>query len=207
MTTVELLWNGLAAFLTLCIFSFLYKDNPFYKFAEQLVAGVALGYWTMLLYHTTFTDKVLIPIFRQGKLHYIFPTILGIMMWARFSRKLAYLSRIAIAFYIGIGTGVALPLFMYNYVFRQLQATVVPLKVSWLGFNSLLMVVFIICTLIYFFFSKEHTGAFGGFSRVGIYTLMVGFGASFGLTVMGRVALLVQRIIFLREYFIALFGS
>jgi len=207
MTTVELLWNGLAAFLTLCIFSFLYKDNPFYKFAEQLVAGVALGYWTMLLYHTTFTDKVLFPIFQQGKLHYILPTILGIMMWTRFSRKLAYLSRIAIAFYIGIGTGVALPLFMYNYVFRQLQATVVPLNVSWLGFNSLLMVVFIICTLIYFFFSKEHTGAFGGFSRVGIYTLMVGFGASFGLTVMGRVALLVQRIIFLREYFIALFGS
>jgi hypothetical protein len=207
MTTVELLWNGLAAFLTLCTFSFLYKDNPFYKFAEQLVAGVALGYWTMLLYHTTFTDKVLIPIFREGKLHYIFPTILGIMMWTRFSRKLAYLSRIAIAFYIGIGTGVALPLFMYNYVFRQLQATVVPLNVSWLGFNSLLMVVFIICTLIYFFFSKEHTGAFGGFSRVGIYTLMVGFGASFGLTVMGRVALLVQRIIFIREYFIALFGS
>jgi len=207
MTTVELLWNGLAAFLTLCIFSFLYKDNPFYKFAEQLVAGVALGYWTMLLYHTTFTDKVLIPIFQQGKLHYILPTIMGIMMWTRFSKKLAYLSRIAIAFYIGVGTGVALPLYMYNYVFRQLQATVVPLQFSWLGLNSLLMVTFVTCTLFYFFFSKEHKGTFGGLSKVGIYTLMAGFGASFGLTVMGRVALLVQRIIFLREYFIALFGS
>jgi len=43
MTTYELIGNGVAAFLTLCIFSFLYKDNPFYKFAERLVAGVATG--------------------------------------------------------------------------------------------------------------------------------------------------------------------
>jgi len=30
-----------AAFLTLSIFSFLYKDNPFYKFAEHLMVGVS----------------------------------------------------------------------------------------------------------------------------------------------------------------------
>ena len=30
-----------AAVLTLCIFSFLYKDNPFYKFAEHLFVGVS----------------------------------------------------------------------------------------------------------------------------------------------------------------------
>ncbi len=34
----------LAAFLTLCIFSFLFKDNPFYKLAEHLFVGVSAGY-------------------------------------------------------------------------------------------------------------------------------------------------------------------
>ena len=33
-----------AALLTLFIFSFLYKDNPFYKFAEHLFVGVSAGY-------------------------------------------------------------------------------------------------------------------------------------------------------------------
>jgi len=171
------------------------------------VAGVALGYWTMLLYYTTFTDKVITPIFYQGKLWYILPAIMGVMMWTRFYPKFAYLSRIALGLYIGVGAGIAVPLYMYNAVFRQLQGTVIPFSLSWVGLNNLLVVIFVFSTLVYFFFSKEHTGFFGGASRVGIYTIMVGFGATFGLTVMGRVALFVQRIIFLREYLIALFGS
>jgi hypothetical protein len=51
--------------------------------------------------------------------------------------------------------------------------------------------------LIYFFFSKAHTGAFGGAARVGIFFLMITFGASFGYTVMSRMSLLIGRIDFL----------
>jgi hypothetical protein len=47
----------------------------------------------------------------------------------------------------------------------------------------------------------------GVVSRIGIYVIMVGFGAGFGLTVMGRVALLVNRVIFLRGYLERLFGG
>ncbi|MBT5714752.1 hypothetical protein HOI71_27140, partial [Candidatus Poribacteria bacterium] len=36
----------IAAALTLCLYSFLYRDNPFYKFAEHLFVGVAQGYIT-----------------------------------------------------------------------------------------------------------------------------------------------------------------
>jgi len=38
----------IAAGLTLCVFSFLYKDNPFYKFAEHLFVGVSAGYYIAL---------------------------------------------------------------------------------------------------------------------------------------------------------------
>jgi len=50
------LWTTLGAFLTLCTFSFLYKDNPFYKFAEHLVVGVSAGYFALVLWH-----QILIP--------------------------------------------------------------------------------------------------------------------------------------------------
>jgi len=43
----------IAAFLTLCIYSFLYKDNPFYKFAEYLFVGVSAGYWVARQYHNS----------------------------------------------------------------------------------------------------------------------------------------------------------
>lgn len=208
MTTGELILNGIAAFLTLCIFSFLYKDNPFYKFAERLVAGVATGYWTILLYHTNFTDKVVEPIFKNGQYHYIIPTILGIMMWTRFSRKWSWISRYPIAFYIGIGSGVSITVYLYTYLFKQLQATIsTPLTLNVAGLNTFIIIIAVLSALVYFFFSSAHKGMFGVASRFGIYVIMIGFGSGFGLTVMGRIALLVQRIIFLRDYVVALFGG
>jgi hypothetical protein len=210
----NIIWHGLAAFLTLCVFSFLYKDNPFYKFSERLVAGVAAGYWTMLLYHTNFYDKVILkgesiwnlPSFRNIDLYYIIPFLLGIGMWTRFSRKYSWISRYSIAFYIGISTGASVGPYMYTAIFQQVSATMISLN----SVNNILVVIFVLCALFYFFFSKAHTGVFNVVSKIGIYTLMIGFGAGFGLTVMGRVALLVQRILFLKDYVLevkAFFGG
>ena len=44
MLTAEIMGAWVIVFLTLCIFSFLYKDNPFYKAAEHLYVGVSAGY-------------------------------------------------------------------------------------------------------------------------------------------------------------------
>jgi len=201
MTTEQAILNGIAVFLTLCIFSFLYRDNPFYKFAERLVAGIATGYWTMLLYHTNFTDKVLTPIFVRGQLHYIIPALLGVLMWTRFSKKYAWLSRYSIAFYIGISSGVTITVTLYTFLFKQLQATIgMPITADYAGFNTFLIVLAVVSALVYFFFSLPHKGAVGTVSRIGIYVIMIGFGAGFGMTVMGRIALLVQRVIFINDY-------
>jgi hypothetical protein len=208
MTTSQIILQGIAAFLTLCIFSFLYKDNPFYKFAERLVAGVATGYWTMLLFYTNFLDKVWTPIVVVHQWIYIVPTFLGILMWMRFSKKFSWLSRYSIAFYIGISSGVAIPVSLYTYLFKQLEATIrTPISMDIAGLNMLLIVIAVLSALVYFFFSTAHKGLFGAASRLGIYVIMIGFGAGFGLTVMGRVALLVQRVIFLKGYITGIFGG
>ena len=65
------------------------------------------------------------------------------------------------------------------------------------GFSNLLIVVGVICTLAYFYFSARHRGLLGGASRVGIWFLMVAFGAGFGNTVMARISLLIGRVQFL----------
>jgi hypothetical protein len=202
-----LAWQGLAALLTLAVFSFLFGDNPIYKFAERLWVGVSTGYWTMLLYHQGFRDKVILPIVERGQFYYLIPVLLGVLMWFRLSPKLGYLSRYALAFYVGISTGIYIPLAFRTAVFLQVEGTIRPIEATWAGLNFALALIGVLCSLIYFFFSKPHTGAFGVLSKTGIYTLMVGFGAGFGLTVMGRVALLVQRVLFLRDYVIALWGK
>lgn len=205
-STTILIWHGLAVLMTLAIFSFLLGDNPVYKFAERLWVGVSTGYWTMLLFHTSFIDKVWQPIVHERQFLYLIPTALGILMWFRVSPKLGWLSRYALAFYIGISTGVFIPLAFKTSIFLQVEGAVRPIHADIAGLNYVLVLVGFVCSLAYFFFSRPHTGAFGVMSKVGIYTLMVGFGAGFGLTVMGRVALVVQRVIFLRDYFVTLTG-
>ena len=206
-TTSLLLWHGLAGLLTLAIFSFLLGDNPLYKFAERLWVGVSTGYWTMLLYHQGFSDKVILPIFHRGQIYYVIPVLLGVLMWFRLSPKLGWLSRYALGFYIGIATGIYIPLVFRTMVLLQVEGSLRPVDATWGGLNFALVLIGIICSLVYFFFSKPHTGVFGVLSKAGIYTLMIGFGAGFGLTMMGRVALLVQRVLFLRDYIITLTGS
>ena len=53
-------WVG--AFLTLCIFSFLYKDNPFYRFAEHLFVGVSAGYFIILNFWTVIVPNLWEPL-------------------------------------------------------------------------------------------------------------------------------------------------
>jgi hypothetical protein len=200
---IPFLWTTFGALLTLFTFSFLYKDNPLYKFAEHLVVGVSAGYFVVLLYFTSLKVKLIDTVFGNfsNEWFYIFPGIFGILMWFRFSRKLSWISRYPIALYIGVGSGLAIPLNMQNFVNRQLSATMIPVGFNnWTNFWNILIVIGVLCGVIYFFFSKEHKGLFGGLAKFGIWVLMIGFGASFGFTVMARISLFVNRIADLEKW-------
>jgi len=52
MFSAEIVGAWIAVFLTLAIFSYLYKDNPFYKIAEHIFVGVSAGYWASMFFWT-----------------------------------------------------------------------------------------------------------------------------------------------------------
>jgi hypothetical protein len=183
----------IAALLTLCIFSFLYKDNPFYKFAEHLLVGISVGYILVIAFNTTVTPKLINPIFNEGKFVYIIPGILGLFMFARFWNKYVWLSRISIALIIGAGAGVSIPATIQAKILAQMQDSMT----NFGTINGIIIFVALATTLAYFFFSKEHKGWFGATARVGTWFLMIFFGATFGYTVMSRISLLIGRMQFL----------
>jgi hypothetical protein len=55
----------IAALLTLFIFSFLYKDNPLYKFAEHLFVGVSAGYIVVQQFWQVLFPNLIEPMFFQ----------------------------------------------------------------------------------------------------------------------------------------------
>lgn len=183
----------ISVFLTLCIFSFLYKDNPFYKFTEHLLVGISVGYVLVIALNTTLMPKLINPIFKQGEFVYIIPGILGMFMLLRFFPRYAWLSRISIALIIGSGAGVAIPATIQARLFSQMQASMT----DFASIDGIIIFLGIATTLAYFFFSKEHKGWFGATAKVGTWFLMIFFGATFGYTVMSRISLLIGRMQFL----------
>ncbi len=190
-------WIG--AFFTLAIFSFLYKDNPFYKFAEHIFAGLSAGYYIGLIWKSVIIQQLWIPITNKGEWSLIIPGLLGMLMFARFFRKFSYISRISLAFVMGNTAGIFLVSQLHGLVLPQTQSTMLSLTGD--GFVetlfALIVVIGVVSTLIYFYFSKEHTGVLGVTAKVGIWFIMISFGAHFGFTVMGRISLLIGRVYFL----------
>jgi len=205
MDAITIIGAWVAAGLTLCIFSFLYKDNPFFKFGEHIYIGVSLGYGLSLLIFSSLIPVWYVPLFKERQLVLIIPTILGLLLLTRFSPKYSWLSKISFAFIMGFGAGTSIPRTISSYLLQQTQATVRPLVtkgaegLDWSAaaiFNDIsifLIAIGVLMVLIYFFFSIEHKGPIRVASKIGIVFLMISFGASFGYTAMARMSLLYGR--------------
>ncbi len=202
-------WLWFAAFLTLCTFSFLWRDNPFYKFAEHLFVGVSVGYTIVILYFNAFLPKVWEPLIVNHQWYILFPVFLGLFSFGIFFKNTSWLIRYPIAFIMGTAAGMGIPRSFEAYIFKHIQGTVTSISPGlspFLLISNIVMVIGVITTLVYFYFSTEHKGAVGKVANVGIWYVMLAFGASFGYTVMARVSLLIGRFQFLLHDWLGIIG-
>jgi hypothetical protein len=215
MPSETLIGAWVATGLTLFIFSFLYKDNPLFKLAENLYVGVSVGYTIVKTYDTVIVHLIWKPIVEDGEWTLVIPVAIGLLMLTRYVPKAAWLSRYAFAFIVGVGSGLAIPRVISSYILKQIEDTVRPLMMlvpgegltfTWnllnpaSSLNTIIILVGVSSVLFYFFFSVEHTGPGKAVARTGILFLMIAFGAAFGYTVMARMSLLIGRLTDLIEF-------
>lgn len=213
----------IAAAITIALYSQLYSDNALFRMAEHMFVGTSVGYGLIMSWYVAWVTIILnrkaalaqglgwweairdgAKVQQLGIWSLIIPGLLGLMVYARFSRKYGWLSRIPFAMMIGFGVGYSIPTTISANLLTQLKPMLVDLlhgpsgEVYW---NGIVILIGVLTTLLYFFFSAEHKGVIRTPSRVGVWFLMVAFGASFGYTVMARLSLLIGRIDFLfREW-------
>ena len=197
----EIIGVWLLVVMTLSILSYLYGDNPFYKAAEHIFVGVSAGY----IFAITWWDQVwpnlfgrLFPSYVKAGFEfdglYIVPLILGLFMLFRLIPSLSWLARISIGYIVGMAAGLKIYVFVNSNILMQIKNSGINFDESiWNILNQFLVLIGVVSGLVYFFFSKEHKGVIGKISKIGIYFLMIKFGASFGFAVMGRISLLIGR--------------
>ena len=205
---------------TLAIFSFVVRENPFYRFFEHLFIGIAAGWGVVLTIQTFLWPRILVPLFgldlvrypdgsmsggyNRWMLLYIVPMIFGLFYYFIYSARYNWIAKLVIGFSLGAGGGLAFEGF-FNQMLPQLKSSFKPLVVldgnalDWSqSINNIVFVLTLLAVMYDFFFSfRRSSPLLQKVADSGRWLMMVCFGAYFGSTVMARMALLVERLQFL----------
>ncbi len=224
----------LVSFFTLAVFSFLYKDNPFYKIAEHVFVGAGTAYFALQYYQEGILEPVYEHLQRaaelgQGELielggHAVSPElaiifrslalILSLMLASRLFFPNGWAARWPLAIMIGVYAALKMTGETQSKFVLMIKGAIHPWATSGLSlgewwdspiarieetvfFQNFAYAVFLIgllATLAHFMFTFRRSRAFSSLSRIGIITLMITFGSMFGFTVLGRIALLIERV-------------
>jgi hypothetical protein len=188
----------IAAFFTIFIMSYAYKDNPLFKLAEHIYIGAAAGHAFVMGVASANTSSW-IPLMR-GQVIHIIPLVLGILLYTRYHSRYYWISRYPIALLVGLGTAVSIRTVIAANFTQQIAATIKPLSaVPLTNFNNLVVLIVTVSVLWHFVFTQKKlsTGSVGLIAKFGRYAMMVAFGAAFGNTVVTRIVLLLGRVDFL----------
>jgi len=132
-----------AVAITFAMYSMLYKDNPFFRAAENLFVGLGLGvsFWAMwyLFFKPDVYDRLVVPAFDptahvlRSDLVLIIPLFLGALVLVRVSPKHGWISRYPIAFLVGYWSGYSIQPTFHSLILKQVEKTMVPVQMHWIA--------------------------------------------------------------------------
>lgn len=202
------------AFATLGLYSVLYRENRLYRLCEHIFLGLATGYAVALTWNTVLQPYWFQPMWQNGQWWFVGLLFPGLLYYCIFSKKYNWMARLIIGFYMGIAAGQGFQAFVSD-LWPQIPST---FRAFWphpalpptpshppiaavsptSALNNAIFLIIVLCVLSYFFFAFEQKNPLvKRASQIGRWVMMLSFGAIFGLTVMARLALLIDRMYFL----------
>jgi hypothetical protein len=225
----SMIWLG--ALGTLAVYSFLIRENPFYKAFEYALLGCATGMGIAIVLQDALLAKCLLPLRdgftlllrdgptaeAMGGVALIVPALIGMLWFFQFSKGLFWLSRIPMVIGLGAGAGLAFK-DLFNRMLPQITGTAKSLwPGEWIlpgatfaerasaGFENLVFVAGTLSVLVYFFFTVSRKRLIvRGPAALGRWYLMLSLGAFFGNTFMSRLSALIERVHFLCSQWLGL---
>jgi len=218
------LQQWIAAVCTLAIYSFLYRENAFYRTFEHALLGCAAGMGCAVILRQQLVEQWFVPMknafiawftsgMNPGVLNgvlLIIPGLVGLMWYFQYSKKYFWISRITFCITLGAGVGLGFK-DMFNQLVPQITESFKPLWVghslmrnlslaqrAGMSLENLIFVLGTLSVLVYFFFVFDRRRLIvKAPAQLGRWYLMIALGAFFGNTFMTRLSALIERIHFL----------
>lgn len=211
---IEAIQIWFSAALVIWIWSFVYKDNYLYRLAQHIFLGAAAGY-SIGISLDSLNKTALVPLAKAPttNMHLIIPIIIGLLFFFKYSRRYYWVARYGVGIALAVGTALAFRTAPMANIIRQVNAVLLPLwtpdPVKTL--NNWIHVVITICALVYFIFTVTPRvvearptityRVYDTVMRIGIYGMMVAFGATLANTIMTRLAFFISmNIQYLQPY-------
>lgn len=173
-------------FVLMILSSVVYKVNIFSKFASHTMLAVGISNLTIMAI-MAIKDKILGPLL-SGEVTLIIPLMLGILVLTQFYKPTSWLSRIPIAFSLGVSTGIAFRGRLESYVIKQITATIGSIS----DVSTVIILVIVVLVSYYFLFTVDkQKGNLKEVTKIARLLIMMGFGALFASMILGRMGRLV----------------
>lgn len=187
-------------FLVLGGWSLLWKDNLWCRVATNILMAASAG--NLLLVSIGNIRNLALTPLSQGTYVRAVPLILGLLVFARYYKKISFVVRYPMSLLIGVGTGLMVVGRIDTMILRQIATLASLFKAGQTPFVVVSYVVFIvtfITSLYFFIFSLPFTGfkQAGFIQRIGRWSLMTMLGLYFGSTVLNRLSMTLPAVLFM----------
>jgi hypothetical protein len=211
--SLDLLGMLVAAFLTVCVFSYLLGDNFLFRLAVAILAGGGAGYVTAIALWDILLPRVGLVIWQQimnempdpMSLTFAWLGLLLICFMLFKVTRLAWVGNVATAWLVGVGAGVAIGGAALGTVYTQVQATAQGAEAIIPVIDNIIMLAVTLAVFISFtFLAGSQRGPWGIYGRVaqiistgGQAALKLTFGVIFATLYIASVSVLISQVQFL----------
>jgi len=231
MSLVELTGTIVGFLLTLMVMSYIFGDNPLFRFSVHLLIGVAAGFAGAVTLRNVIFPNLILPLFKIVGGDFSFPSLislvpvlLSLMLLTKLSSRLGRVGNVAMAFLVGVGAAVAIGGAVLGTLFPQTEAamnqfdlltiqsanpTEAFLELIW----RIISIIGTVTTLIYFHFSTRQSGTnvtrgawLESIAIIGRVFIAVTFGVVFAGVYTAALTALIERLNALIEYVFSIFG-
>ncbi len=203
--------------LTLIVFSRLLGDNPAFRTVQYLFVGASLGYACVIIYHQILRPQAfgMIMAFNNPTLlgTLLLPFLLGILLLARVvsRQQISWVANIPLALVFGVSAALTLGGVAVGTLVPQIQDTTRPLSADpFQAVGSVLLVLGVIVTLCYFYFTIPRETAGGKIiqtgAKIGRWFLLIAFGFFLAGSLLSYITALNERLGFIVGWVRGLLG-
>lgn len=203
--STELIWTIASFLLTLMVFSYLFGDNPVFRFVSALLIGVSAGYFFVILVFQVILPRLVAPVL-AGTTITLVPLLLSGLLLLKLSPRLAKFGNLSMAFLVGTGAAVAIGGVLLGTLIGQIKGAVAAFgdqssSSLYMILEASFMLLGTVAALVYFNFGARNT-AKGGPSRgkltalvawIGQFFIAVTLGAVFAGVLTAAITALIER--------------